>query len=123
MNFELKGGPHYFDLFLNGKKVDLPHQVGQALEFQGKLIVLLAPKPDSGDLSEQNVIALDNEGRILWKIDQMYRVGSGNRTNQCTGIWIDEENRLIASTWLCFEYVVNPDNGRITVINLGQRPW
>lgn len=59
-------------ILLNGKRIELKHEVKETIEYNGFLIARLSTKEMDDETSRRNILALNVEGQVVWHIEPMY---------------------------------------------------
>lgn len=115
MSWSLQNG----NLVVNGQPIELPGPAREAIEVAGVVVVLLEFFPESDEVGDRNVLAIDlSNGQERWRIASETR---SEGLNQATGIKLKE-----GKVWLHFregvDGYIDLQSGRVT-IPPGQRPW
>lgn len=104
-SFEVKDG----SLFISGKCMDLPYPVGQVMKCNDAIIARL--ELPSGVIFNRNVFAFSAQGDLLWQIEESPHGTEKDKPY----VGISQNGALVAANWIGVDYLVNIQNGRITV--------
>jgi len=75
------------ELFIDGRRYEMPHPIDDAIEYEGSVIVLFDPdSADEGSGRFHNLVAVDRSGRVEWTAelptddpgDRYYRIASSD---------------------------------------------
>lgn len=99
-------------LVIEGQRINLPHPVEKVLSFRGLVIAMIEPPP--GVLFNRNVMAFTEAAEPAWQIEESPHGTESDKPY--VGIALNDDSELIASNWNGVDYIVNPENGRLTVL-------
>ncbi|MBJ7277292.1 MULTISPECIES: hypothetical protein [Marinobacter] len=93
---------------IDGKSVQLSHDIVEAYELYGVIVVLLDPDSDMGTVAQfRNLIGLKMNGHMLWEAELP--------TNKKSDVYwkISQKNPLKACSFSSFECEIDSNNGKI----------
>lgn len=105
--FQVQGGA----LWIAGVHVDLPYEVGEALEVQDLVVVRI--EPPVGQIFNRNVFAYTKQGLLAWQIEESPHGTEPDKP--FVGVRKGESGELIVDNWNGVDYSVNLKNGSIAV--------
>ncbi|WP_342655411.1 hypothetical protein [Pseudomonas sp. F3-2] len=94
-----------------GKVLFLPHPVTEAITYLDLIIVKV--ESPAGTIFNRNVFGFSKNGELRWQIQE-----SEHGTQQdkpYINILINTDGALLAANWNGVNYLIDPDNGKITV--------
>ncbi len=95
-------------LGINGKSIVVSHEISEAFEVQGIIIVFLDPDADLGKGGQyQNLIAYDSNGVELWKAELP--------TSKASDVYwkIANKSPLTVYSYSSYECVIDASTGKI----------
>jgi hypothetical protein len=96
---------------VQGKVLFLPHPVTEAKTYLDLIIVKV--ESPAGTIFNRNVFGLCKNGEIRWQIQESEH--GTQKDKPYIEIRINPDQTLIAANWNGVNYLVDPDNGKITV--------
>jgi hypothetical protein len=110
MKYQVRDNQIQFD---NGKSIALAFAVGDTLEVDGVLVVVLKLPP--GQSMTENVFGISENGVVLWQIDRIAETSIDPISNQYAGIiGHDEEKGTVrVSNWNGVVVDVDINNGKV----------
>jgi hypothetical protein len=100
-------------LTIGDRVIDFPHPVEEALAYHDLIIVRV--EPPAGVIFNKNVYGVSHEGKVLWQIEESPH--GTQEDKPYVNIYIGQNDDLIAGNWNGVSYLVNPENGEITVVS------
>lgn len=98
-------------IFINGKKLELPFPVADALEYKKSIVVRV--DPPAREILNDNIYCFTLSGNFLWQIEPSPH---GTQVNKpYVSINVSSSSNLIASNWNGVNYIVNIEDGSIEV--------
>lgn len=107
------------EIKFNCHNFKLPFAVGQSLENDGVMIVLLDDPAMKKEDNERSIYALGEDGRIKWQIQKIEPVDpiQGAFWNY---LGLDENGNLFATNTGGYRCLIDAQSGRITIIEGGK---
>lgn len=106
---------------IDGRTIALEVPIDEIFELPDRVIVLFDEEeyPESDSRENRNVVALDRDGRELWRIEQArtrLRDSDGNRIpNPYVGVSAGADGRTVeVYTWAGVCYRLDPNTGKIS---------
>ncbi|WP_049907066.1 hypothetical protein [Halovivax asiaticus] len=94
-------------LTIGGTDIEVDHPIGQVLEMEDRVLVLLSPSQDAGR-DRQNVLAFSYDGDLLWKS------GIPEKSDRhMFGSLTTEDGDIIGWSWNKHEYRIDPETGEL----------
>ena len=103
-------------IIMNGKKVDLPYEIVDVVNYQSLIIVRI--EPAIGNIFNKNIYAFAENGDVKWQIEESPH--GTQEDKPYTSLTIDKENKIIAGNWNGVDYSVSDVDGRVTPISFNK---
>lgn len=100
-------------LWIAGARVDLPCEVGEVLEIEGLVVVLV--EPPIGEVLNRNVYAYTKQGLLAWQIEESPHGTELDKPFIGISVNTGNSGELIAANWNGVDYSVSLKDGSIAV--------
>ncbi|MGN8072637.1 hypothetical protein [Mucilaginibacter sp. 22184] len=98
-------------VFEKGLTVEFDFPIKETLVFNDKIIVLLDIVGTTNTKYNQNVFAIDRNGKILWQIE---RTENLDAIGYCPFISIEMDNlNLVSFNWCGYKFIIDPKTGEV----------
>jgi hypothetical protein len=101
---------------INGKVVDLPYPVAEALTV-GELVIVRV-EPTIGEVFNSNVYGFKADSSCKWQIAESPHGTEADKP--FTSISVSPDNQLVAGNWNGVDYLVDLMNGAISTVSFNK---
>lgn len=107
----------------NCQEILLPGDIRGLIELDDKVLVFVcteSSKIQDGN-SKSAVLAFDEHANELWKIED-FRDSNGNQET-LSDLGLRQDGKVVVGTTSGIEYLVNLENGNLSLNHSTERPW